>query len=72
MVRSHDIEIEIDNHTGEVTLVINGIKGLVCQDIAKIFTKDMGNIQEIKSPAEYYEKPDKTKIKTQLKQGGSQ
>ncbi len=67
MAEPHEIEINIDDMTGEITLIVNGVKGQSCHDIAKIFNDALGSVQEISRTNEYYERPDKTKIKTQLK-----
>lgn len=66
MAQMHEVELEIDNGTGEITFVVNGIKGRDCHNIAEIFNKALGFVQEVRLKEEYFEQL-QVKTKIQLK-----
>jgi hypothetical protein len=55
MAEKQEIEIYISEE-GEVKFHITGIKGIVCEDVARGFEKSVGKIKESNRTSEYYEK----------------
>ena len=59
---SHRIDITIDEK-GHATFHIRGHKGEKCLDIAKDFESVMGKAEKKRKTSEFYEKPEKEKVR---------
>jgi len=63
----HDIEIEISK-TGEVKVLIKGVKGKGCLKYAEFLTQIVGEVKSQRLTSEYYEPDEDAKIDLRVKQ----
>lgn len=56
-----NVEIKIDKK-GNVTFEVNGCTGTVCEDITKVLTAQLGDIESQQLKAEYSENPDRLDV----------
>lgn len=46
---------------GEVELVVKGVKGRKCEDVARLF-ETLGSVEKVQNTGEYYERDTETQV----------